>query len=92
MRCPWDGVEPSSFDCHRWRYDTQFCETAKQDGFGGVFGPETALGKRPVKRSFFETPWRRRWQHEISGLNWRNRTGDEACSDLKVPVLMYLTL
>ena len=29
------------FDCHRWRYDTQFCETAKQDGFGRGFGPET---------------------------------------------------
>ena len=29
------------FDCHRWRYDTQFCETTKQDGFGGVSGPET---------------------------------------------------
>ena len=26
-----------------------------------------------VKRSFFETTWRRRWRHEISGLNWRNR-------------------
>ena len=29
------------FDCHRWPYDTQFCETAKQDGFGRGFGPET---------------------------------------------------
>ena len=27
---------------------------------------------RPVKRSFFETPSRHRWRHEISGLNWRN--------------------
>ena len=29
--------------------------------------------KRPAKRSFFETTWRRRMRHEISGLNWRNR-------------------
>ena len=26
------------------------------------------------------TPWRRRWRHEISGLNWRKPTGYEACS------------
>ena len=31
------------------------------------------LGTCLVKRSFFETTWRRRWRHEISGLNWRNR-------------------
>ena len=55
------------FNCHRWRYDTQFCETAKQDGFGRGFGPETGPWKasRP-KRSFFETPSRRRWRHEIN--------------------------
>ena len=29
------------FDCHRWGYDTQLCETAKQDDFGWGFGPET---------------------------------------------------
>ena len=34
------------FDCHRWRYDPQFCETtAKQDGFGRGFGPETGPWK-----------------------------------------------
>ena len=34
------------FDFHRWRYDTQFCETtAKQDGFGRGFGPETGPWK-----------------------------------------------
>ena len=30
-------------------------------------------GKRLVKPSFFETPWRRCWRHEIRGLNGRNR-------------------
>ena len=30
------------WNCLRWRHETRFCETAKQDGFGRGFGPETA--------------------------------------------------
>ena len=39
----------------------------------GFSARKRAPGKRFVKRSFFETPWRRFGRHEISGLNWRNR-------------------
>ena len=41
------------FDCHRWRYDTQFCETAKQDGFGGVLAPKPGPGKASRQTLFF---------------------------------------
>ena len=39
-------------------------------GFRSRTGP---LGSVSSNARFFETPWRRRWRHEISGLNWRNR-------------------
>ena len=42
-------------------------------GSRGSIGSFRRSRGRLVKRSFFETTWRRRWRHEISGLNWRNR-------------------
>ncbi len=37
-----------------------------------VSSRDRASGKPFVKRSFSETSYRRRWRHQILGLNWRN--------------------
>ena len=42
-------------------------------------------GKRLVKRSFFETPWRRLGRYEISGLNWRNRPATTSLISKRLP-------
>ena len=42
-------------------------------------------GKRLVKRSFFEMPWRHRWRYEISGLNWRNRPATTSLISKRLP-------
>ena len=37
-----------------------------------VLSRDRFSGKPFVKRSFSETSYRRRWRHQILGLNWRN--------------------
>ena len=44
-----------------------------KERIAGIYRSFRRSRGRLVKRSFFETTWRRRWRHEISGLNWRNR-------------------
>ena len=69
-----EGVHPSQSGTLRWRYETRFCETAKQDGFRRRSTPKPYPWKASRQTpSFFETPWRQCWRHEIRGLNWRNR-------------------
>ena len=76
------GGEKRGFGCGpTWwsRTIRRFGRSGTASSSGSRRGSRGSIGSfrrsrgRLVKRSFFETTWRRRWRHEISGLNWRNR-------------------